>query len=149
MAGIVAQYVIAPRFRPVISCVTFQDVVGVNPVDLSPQQLPNLRGQVQIQGTSTDNSFTWGFQVQGGIGEFPTAFSRNFAFLAGTEVNATVTVPAENLIRVETPAGDAGGRIYFFQFFSQASFGPTIQQTSANTLPDDLIIKMAKTVLVP
>lgn len=148
MAGIVAQYTIAPRFRNVISCVTFEDVAGVNPVDLSPQQLPNQRGQLMIQGTSTDNSFTWSFQVQGGVGEFPTGFSRNFAFLGGTDVNCTVTVPAINRIRVETPVGDAGGRIYFFQFFSEPSVGPTVQQTSANTLPDDLIVKVANTVLV-
>ncbi len=149
MAGIIAQYITAPRFRNVISCVTIEGVAGVNPVDLTPQQLPNQRGQLLIQGTSTDNSFTWQFQVQGGIGEFPTAFSRNFAFLGGTNVNCTVTVPATNRIRVETPVGDAGGRIYFFQFFSTESFGPTVQQTSANTLPDDLQVKIQTTVLLP
>jgi len=148
MAGIVAQYVTAPRFRNVITSNTIVAVAGANPVDLTPQQLRNQRGQLMIQGTSVDNGFVWSFQVQGGVGEFPTAFSRNFAFLAGTNVNCTVTVVATNRIRVETPVGDAGGRIYFFQFFSQQSFGPTVQQTSANTLTDDLIVRVANTVFV-
>jgi len=149
MAGIVGQYTIAPRFRNVISNVTFVAVAGVNPVDLSPQQLPNQRGQLMIEGTSVDNGFTWSFQVQGGVGEFPTAFSRSFAFVGGTAVNCTVTPVTTNRMRVETPVGDAGGRIYFFQFFSEASLGPTIEQTSANTLTDDLNVRILNVVVVP
>ncbi len=148
MAGIVGQYLVAPRFRNIISCVTFP-FNGTNPVDVSPQRLPNQRGQVMIQGTSVDNGFTWSFNVQGGIGEWPSAFTRDFYFVEGTNVNCTVATPAINTIVITTPAGDAGGRTYVFQFFPTESFGPTIEQTSGNVLTDDLIVKLATTAVVP
>jgi len=149
MAGIVGQYVTNPRFRFVVSQVTIAAVAGVNPVDLTPQSLPNMRGQLMIQGTSADDSYTWSLQVQGGVGEFAGGYSRNFYYVPSTAVNCTVTMITPNRVRVETPVGDAGGRIYFFQFYPATSVGPTVQQTSTNVLTGDLTVKIAKTVFVP
>lgn len=149
MAGLVGQYITAPRFRFIVSVNEFKFNGTDNPVDLSPQQLSNVRGQLMIQGISADNSFTWSFQVQGGIGEFPNSYSRDVVYIGGTNVNCTVTLLTTNRMKVETPVADAGGRVYMFQFFSAESLGPTIQQTSTNVLTDDFTLKIAKTILIP
>ena len=146
MAGIVAQFNTVPHFKSVVSNVEFIFNV-TNPVDVSPQRLPNQRGQILFQGTSVDNGFMWSFSVQGGIGEFPRDSTRDFYFITGTNVNATVTTPAVNNIIVTTPVGDAGGRVDDFQFFPSASFGPTIEQTSGNVLTDNLIIILTTTII--
>ena len=148
MAGIVAQYNDVILIRPVTSVTTIEDVAGVNPVDLTPQQLPNQRGQLHMQGQSVDNNFTWSLDIFGGFGEFPTDFTQNFTFTEGTNVNCTVSTPQLNRIVVTTPATDAGGRIYILQFFPFKSFGPTIRQVSANTLTDDFIMTTTKYNLV-
>jgi len=150
MAGIVGQYNIVPRIRTI----TTPDIIlsdGVNnPVDISPVTLSNIRGQLTISGVASDSLVVWSLQVTGGFGEYPGVFTRDFYFIPGSNnVNATVTEPMINTIRVTTPVADAGGRVYEFQFFPSTSTAPTVRQTSVNTLGvADLTVTITKQMLV-
>lgn len=148
MAGIVAQYNSVVLVRPVTSVTTIPFAAGVNPIDLTPQSLPNQRGQLHMQGQSVDNGYTWSLDVFGGFGEFPTDFTQNFTFTTGSNINCTVTYPQTNRVVVTTPVADAGGRQYVIQFIPYQSFGPTIEQVSANTLTNDFIMTTTKYNLV-
>ncbi len=141
MAGLVAQYNMIPLIRNVNSTTTIEAAAGVNPIDLTPQQLPNQRGQLTMTGQSVDNSFMWSLRIFGGFGEFPNDFTQNFTFTEGSNVNCAVTTQQLNRIAVTTPVGDAGGRVYVLQFFPFQSFGPTVRQTTANVLTDDFIMR--------
>jgi len=148
--GITAIYNVIPRMRTVIT----PDIIasnGVsNPVDISPVALTNIRGQLTISGVASDTGIVLTFQVQGGFGEFVNDVRRNFFFQTGSNINCTVNTLAINRLEVLTPVGDAGGRRYIFQFQALSSFGPTIHQTSVNTLgAADLTVTTTKTLLVP
>ncbi len=148
--GITAIYQVIPRMRTVIT----PDIIasnGVsNPVDISPVTLTNIRGQLTISGVATDSGLIWAFQVRGGFGEFVEEVIRNFFFQTGTNINCTVSTLAINRLQVITPAGDAGGRRYIFQFQPLSSFGPTIHQASVNVLgAADLTVTTTKVLLIP
>lgn len=148
--GITANYNVIPRMRTVITPDIIASVTGTNPVDVSPVTLTNIRGQLTISGVASDTGIVWTFQVQGGFGEFVQEVRRNFFFQTGSNINCTVNTLAINRLEVLTPVGDAGGRRYIFQFQALPSFGPTIHQTSVNTLgPADLTVTTTKTLLVP
>lgn len=134
MAGIGSYYNQVPRFRNIVTPFIIQPVLGSNPVDSGAIRLSNIRGQVTYTITSADNSFVSQFSVVGGIGEFPGEWSRNWYFTPGSNVNCTIAEPQINRIEITTPAGDAGGRKYVFAFVAAQSFGPTVQQTSVNTI---------------
>lgn len=148
--GITAIYNVIPRMRTVTTPDIIASVAGTNPVDISPVNLTNIRGQLMIFGVASDTGIVWIFQVQGGFGEFVEGVRRNYFFQTGSNFNCTVNTLAINRLEVLTPAGDAGGRRYIFQFQPLDSFGPTIHQTSVNVLNGaDLTVTTTKTLLVP
>jgi hypothetical protein len=149
MAGIVNFYTSVPRVRNIITNKVILSVAGANPVDAGPVELPNVRGQLTFDVTS-GNGFNWGLEIIGGFGEFPDDWTRNFTFSVGTERNCTVDTPQLNTIEVTTPAADAGGRRYVFNFFPPTSVPGTIQQTSVNVLGvEDLTVTITKPTLLP
>jgi hypothetical protein len=112
---------------------------GVNPVDVTPQTLHNVRGQVVYQIISRDNNYTSELTVVGGYGLFSGDYTQNFLYVSGSSLNCTVTVPTLNQITVTTPVGDAGGRVYVLQFQPIKSTAPTIQQTSGNVIGNNTL----------
>jgi len=149
MAGIVAQYTQVPRMRRVVTNVVVPPVVGVNPVDIGAYTLPNVRGQLLINGVASDSGLQWSFQAFGGFGDFPGDFTQNFFLEPGTEINCTVTQPIANLFRIVTPVGDAGGRVYDLQFYPVQSVPPTIRQTSVNIIgPATFTLQLIKNLLI-
>jgi hypothetical protein len=151
MFGISASYNSVPRMRELISSkIISPDGGGINPVDLGPVELPNIRGQVTYTIISGDNLFMSMFKITGGFGEWPEDSTQNWSVPANSEVNCIVkTAPQRNRIEVTTPSLDAGGRMYIFNFVPYQSFGPNIQQTSINIIGNNtLTVKAEKTLLV-
>nr|QBK85755.1 MAG: uncharacterized protein LCMAC101_03500 [Marseillevirus LCMAC101] len=147
--GITAVYQVIPRMRTVITSDIINSNGVSNPVDISPVNLTNVRGQLTISGVANDTGLIWTLQVQGGFGEFVEEVRRNFFFTTGTNINCTVTTLAINRLEVVTPGADAGGRRYILQFQPLSSFGPTIHQTSVNVLgAADITITTTKILLV-
>jgi len=148
--GITAVYQTIPRLRTIITPDIIESNGVSNPVDISPVNLTNIRGQLIVSGVANDTGIVWTFQVQGGFGEFVEDARRNFFFQTGSNINCTVKTLAINRLEVLTPVGDAGGRRYIFQFQALSSFGPTIHQTSVNVLGSAyLTVSTTKTVVVP
>ncbi len=148
--GITAIYQVIPRMRSLITSDIIRSNGVSNPVDISPVNLTNIRGQLTISGSYSDSGFIWTLQVQGGFGEFVEEVRRNFFFTTGTNINCTVKSLAINVLEVTTPVGDAGGRRYVFRFQPLSSFGPTIHQASVNVLGvADLTVTTTKILLVP
>ncbi len=148
--SITAIYNVIPRMRTVVTPDLIASNGVSNPVDISPVNLTNIRGQLTISGVASDTGIVWTFQVQGGFGEFVEEVRRNFFFQTGTNINCTINTLAINRLEVLTPVGDAGGRRYIFQFQVLSSFGPTIHQTSVNVLNGaDLTVTTTKVLLVP
>lgn len=148
MAAIVGIYKKVPRIRRVVTNKIITPEAGVNPVDIQPVALPNIRGALTFEVTSADNNFTWSLEIDGGIGQFPQCCDNNFAFIVGSNTNSTVTTPQVNRIMVTTPAGDAGGRVYVLQFYPFSSIGPTIQKTlGVNIGNNNLTVRITKFIV--
>ena len=149
MAGITNFFTSVPRIRTIRTNKIFPSVGGANPVDAGAQQLPNIRGQLTITGTSS-NGYSWGLQITGGFGEFPDSPTQDFYFAVGTNMNCTVTTLQKNRIRVETEAADAGGRVYILQFYPFTAVPATIRQISVNVLAaEDLSVLIERPSLLP
>lgn len=149
MAGIVSQYNQVPRMRRVVTNNVIPPSGGTNPVDAGPVKLSNIRGQLLIEGVASDSSLLWSFQVFGGFGDYPKDFTQSFYLEPNTEVNCTVVQPSKNLFRITTPAADSGGRVYELLFFPVQSVGPTIRQTSVNSIGNNTFtLTMIKHLLV-
>lgn len=134
MAGIVANYNVVPRLRSIVTNSVINPIGGVNPADLAPVNLTNVRGQLGVQITSGDNSYSTAFSVTGGFGAYSTDYTRNFYLVPNSVTGATVNEIAVNRLEILTPGADAGGRRYILQFRASQAFGPTIYQTSVNTI---------------
>lgn len=148
--GITATYNVIPRMRSIVTSNIIESDGASNPVDISPVNLVNVRGQLVISSVASDSGIVWTLQVQGGFGEFVEEVQRNFFFQTGTNINCTVKTLAINRLEVLTDVTDDGGRRYIIQFQPLGSFGPTIQQTSINVLgAANLTVTTIKTVLVP
>lgn len=150
MAGVVGVNQVIPRMRRLQTNNVISSSGGINPVDVSPVTLKNMRGQLAVQGVASDTGVIWSFDIQGGFGDYLQEIQRNFYFLTGTNVNCTVNTLAVNRLEIITPVGDAGGRRYIMQFQPLPSFGPTIHQTSVNVLgAADLTVTMTKYLVIP
>lgn len=146
---VTASYNSNPRFRGLFSDFTIASVLGVNPADLAPVNIPNIRGQIDISIISTDNNYTSTFAVVGGFGEFRDQYTQNFYFIENTNSGCTIINTSLNNFLITTPIGDAGGRTYALKFIPYQSFPPSIQQTSLNVLgAANLIVKTRKITIV-
>ena len=149
MAGITSFYNQVPRIRNVRTNKIILPIGGSNPADLGPVILPNVRGQVSYIIISGDNSFTSSFSVTGGFGDFPDDWTQDWYFNVSSNVNCTVRTLQKNRLEVTTPAADAGGRQYNFEFKPVQSIGPTIRQNSVNTIGNfSLTVRIQKQNIV-
>ena len=148
MAGITASYNVVPRIRNLISDKIIVNPGGGNPVDLGQVQLPNVRGQLTFVVTDLTTNFFWSVEIQGGYGSFPGDSTQNFYGNPISAVNCSIIALQNNRLQVTTPAADSGGRVYVLQFFPVQSVGPTINQTSVNSIVGDLSVKIIKQLLV-
>ena len=145
MSGIIANYSTAPRLRTIVTNSIVNPVGGSNPVDLSPVDLTNVRGQLSYEIISGDNSYSTTFGITGGFGQFQTDPTRNFYLARDSVTGATINEVAVNRFEILTDVADAGGRRYILQFRTSQSFGPTITQTSVNTLGNNtLTVRVSK-----
>ncbi len=149
MAGIVAQYNQVPRIRNIITPFIIEPVGGNNPADLGQITVTNVRGQLSFDIISGDNQHQASFEVVGGFGDYPQDSTQNFFFSTGTNINCTVNALQVNRLEILTPVADAGGRRYILEFKPVQSIGPTIQQTSVNTIGNfTLTVRIKKQVFV-
>ncbi len=147
--GITASYNSVPIIQPLTSTLTIKPVGGTNPIDISSITLPNIRGRLMIVGESEDNNFQWSFQINGGYGSFPSQFSQNFVPIFKSNVNCTITEINTNIVDIETPVADAGGRVYRFTFIPLQSYSGNVRQTSGNVIGNNnFILKITKYTLV-
>jgi hypothetical protein len=144
-SGIYGSYNSETPIRTLYSNNIISPIAGANPVDAGYVKLPNVRGQLVISITSGDNSYTSSFNIIGGFGQFSTDPSQNWYPESLSANGCVVTVPVLNTIQIETPVADAGGRIYFIQFFPVQGVGPQIRQTSANIIGNNILtVKIVK-----
>jgi len=128
-----------PRLREIVSNAIISPVGGSNPADLGDVSIPNVRGQVDYTIISGDNSFTSMFKVVGGFGSWPGEWSQDWNPVNGSAVNCTILVLQKNRIQITTPVGDAGGRVYIFNFSFLQSFAPMIRQNSVNIIGNNTL----------
>lgn len=136
--GITGIQQIVPPFRRIRTPNLIAAVAGVNPVDSGPIALSNVRGQLEITGTSADNGFSWSFEINGGLGNFTSPQLNNWFFVQGTNVNCTVTQTINNVIEIITDAPD--NRTYEMVFSPYASVPYTIEKTAGVNLTDNLTV---------
>lgn len=150
MAGVIFP-LINTRLRGLTTNRVIQPSGGTNPVDTGPYTLANVRGDLDFTIVSGDNNYTTSFFISGGSGEFPGDRLTSWHIYNPSIVGATLTVvEAGRVYELETDASDAGGRVYRLTFFLPKSFGPTIQQTSVNTIGNNtLTVNIAKTLVAP
>lgn len=145
VAGTLAVYNSEPKIRTIHSNNVIAPIAGANPADTAYVKLPNVRGQLHVEITSGDNNYTSSYDITGGFGEFAGDYTQNWYPETFSPVGCTVTVPFTNVIQITTPAADAGGRIYFMQFFPVQGVGPQIRQTSANIIGNNILtVKLLK-----
>lgn len=145
ISGISGNYNNEPRINTIYSNNIISPVLGANPVDSGYVKLPNVRGQLSIVIISEDNSFTSSFNIIGGFGEYSTDYTQNWYPQTFSYINCVVTVLMMNIIQIQTPVADAGGRTYIMQFFPVLSMGPQIRQTSLNIIGNNILtVKMIK-----
>lgn len=149
MSGVTGVYNNVPRLRALRSRKPIVPSGGANPVDTQAVDLPNIRGQVSITLVASDTGHVAIFEVVGGFGEWPGQPTLDWYFSVGTSLGCTVTTLQKNRLQIETPVGDAGGRVYVMNFFPLAGFGPNITQTSVNILgAATLTVTLSKTLIV-
>lgn len=145
MAGVTAYYNQVPRMRELVSNKIISPDGGINPVDIGPVDLPNIRGQVTITIISGNRLFTSMFKIVGGFGDFPSDITQDWYPVTRSEVNCTIRVVQKNLIEVITPVADTGGRIYVFAFQPNQSIGPTVHQRSVHPIGNHtLTVRLTK-----
>ncbi len=145
MAGIVGAYNVVPRIET--RTATFRSISdGVeNPADLSPQKIANIRGQLAINITQSDNppGVSSTFYIVGGFGQWPDDATRNWTG-SPYGIHCSVVESSLNTFEVTTSA-PAIARRYVFTFFYTLTEGPTVMQTSVNILGvNNLIITLSK-----
>lgn len=149
MAGIVGAYNTVPRIDT--RTATFKSTSdGVtNPVDTSPQQISNIRGQLTINIFQSDNPpgvFST-FSVTGGFGEWPDEYTRNW-YSSPNGIFCSVVEPSLNTFEVTTSA-PAVARTYRFVFFYNLSQGPTIQKIGGADLgAANLVVTLSKNFII-
>jgi hypothetical protein len=145
ISGISGSYNSEAPIRTLYSNNIISPVAGVNPADSGYVKLNNTRGQINVSITSGDNSYTSSFNITGGFGKFSTDSTQNWYPETHSANGCVVTVPVLNTIRIETPIADAGGRVYFMQFFPVQGVAPQIRQTSVNIIGNNILtVKLIK-----
>lgn len=147
-SGNAAYYNSEKRLNTIYSNNVISPIAGVNPVDGGYVDLPNIRGQLTISITSGDNSYTSSFIVTGGFGQYPNDYTINWNLNLFSAVGCTLSYPSLNIVQINTPVADAGGRTYLMQFFTAFSVGPQIRQTSPNLIGNNILtVKIFKTII--
>lgn len=125
--GIVGNFNLVPRLREVNTPQLIASDGVNNPIDLGTVDLINVRGQVRYQFAPSDSGFTWSINVVGGFGKCQGTHTQDTYYTPLTVSPNTVSIdtPAKNIIRMTTPAADAGGRVYELVFSPVLSVGPT------------------------
>lgn len=132
------------------STTTINPSGGVNPIDSTAITLRNVRGIVVFEVTSEDNSYTWSFEVRGGLGEYQTSPEKNWAVRFDTVSGATLTYPSTNTFIFTTPAGDAGGRTYEIKFYTYDGKAPVIRKTGGAAIGNNAVtVKQIHPQLIP
>ncbi|HSA76296.1 MAG TPA: hypothetical protein VLE02_02005 [Nitrosarchaeum sp.] len=119
---------------------------GVNPAEVAPVALVNVRGQLDFTITSADNSFFSQLSVVGGVGELRDGDDQNFYFSTQTNVNCVVTTPQINQLEITTVAPD--NRRYILQFYPYPGVPYTIQKTLGPPLTGNLTVQVVTYRLV-
>lgn len=143
MAALLAQTNSIPRLRNIIGTTIFPPSGGSNVVDSSQQPLKNIRGQLVVQIVASDdppNVFCT-YSITGGFGEYPTNQTRDFYVDLSQNFNCDITTLGVNNIVVNSNVSSFGGtdREYTFIFNPGLSFGPTVRQTSVNTIGNNTL----------
>jgi len=143
MAALLAQTNSLPLLRSVVGTTIFPPDGGSNVVDSAQQPLKNIRGQLVIQIVASDDptNLFCTFTVTGGFGDFPTDPTRNFYVDLGQNFNCSITTLGVNNFIVNSELSGMGGtdREYTFIFNPGLSFGPTVRQTSGNTIGNNTL----------
>ena len=143
MAALLAQTNSLPRVRSIVGTTIFPPSGGSNVVDSFQQTLKNIRGQLVIQIIASDDptNVYCTFSVTGGFGDFQTDPTRDFYVDLSQNFNCSITTLGINNFVVNSELAALGGtnREYTFIFNPGLSFGPTVRQTSGNSIGNNTL----------
>lgn len=148
LSGVYGNFNIVPPMKSIISIKTFTTIAGINPIEVTAQQLPNVRGYVHMDVIDNTTNFVWSIDFQGGFGPTLDCYTQNFYVNTASIMNCTVVQVAINQFTITTPATDSGGRTYTLQFYPYASVPYTLFKTAGAVIADSLIVRTSKQQVV-
>lgn len=147
-SGIYAQYNPQLRVKTQKSNTIIPPVLGVNPVDTTAVPLHNIRGEVTITISTTDDPVGTeaSFLIRGGYGQYPDDPTWNWYIDSFSLEYCTAVQIVQNTFEITTLA-PLVIRTYTFIFNPRIMYGPTIQRTGGVLLgTETLTVTQSKQV---
>lgn len=141
-----AEYNPQTRLRTISGATDILSVAGVNPIDIAPVELKNVRGEVTVVIQASDDPLgtEMSFIIKGGYGEWPDDYTWNWYVETSSLKWCTVTNPVQNTFLIATTA-PLVLRGYTMVFNPRIPYAPTIQRTSGVPLGvSNVIVSLQK-----